>query len=883
MNQVNKSDEPSSDGLSRREFLGVMAAAALAAANPPLACAAEQQRGAVLLSDGWSIQSSAVVGANGQSISRGQYSPRNWYSVTVPCTALGGLVANGEYPDIFVGENLSKVPESRFAGSWWYRKEFTIQANDANGSQTRLYFKGINYRANIWLNGKQIAASDRVVGAYRDFEFNITSGLDRGGKNVLAVEVFPPDPERDLSITFVDWAPAPPDRNLGLWQDVLLKTTGPVSIRDPFVGTDLILPSLAAARLTVTADLTNLTDQSVTGELAGWIEDARFSQNVKLAPYEMRTEAFTPDSFAQLTIANPRVWWPWQLGEPQVYRLDLTFTVGRQVSDRASTNFGIRKVASRLRNGHRLFSVNGVDMLILGGGYAPDLLQRRAGQENHIRYVRDMNLNTIRLEGKLEDDAFYDLCDRYGVLVMAGWCCCSPWEKWRDWKPEQHAVARESLKYQIRRARTHPSILVWLNGSDGPPPPEVEKDYLAIESELKFPCPTLSSASAKPTEVSGPTGVKMEGPYQWEPPIFWMTDKKTGGAFGFNTEVGPGPVPPPLESLEKMLPPEHHWPIDEVWNFHCGRESFGNMNVFIQALEARFGKCKGIADFSYKAQAQAYETIRAMYEAFRRNKFDATGEIQWMLNNAWPSMIWHLYDFYLRPGAAYFATKLGCEPVHLLYSYDNRSIVIANDSPRAAEKLTAIVRVYDIDAKLRHQDTVHCSAPAGASAVVLNLPGLTGISTTYFVRLTLKNADQKMIGVNSYWLSTKPDVMGENGGDNSWNMTPCVSYADYTLLETLPPVKLELDDFSIATTGDQQRAQVKVTNTSQAIAMLVRLKISRGERGKEVLPIRWEDNYFMLLPGESRQLEARYFTAGLQGTRPAVAVDCFNNGRDTVK
>ena len=226
-----------------------------------------------------------------------------------------------------------------------------------------------------------------------------------------------------------------------------------------------------------------------------------------------------------------------------MYDLSLTVTVGGVQSHHRSTSFGVRKVTSRLENGHRLFTVNGIDTLILGGGYAPDLFQRRilpdrpTWQEDHIRYVKDMNLNAVRLEGKLEDDAFFNICDRNGVLVMAGWCCCSPWEQWKNWKAEQHMVAEESLRYQIRKLRAHPSLLVWLNGSDNHPPEAVEKKYLAIEQELSWPNPTLSSATAAKSAAAEPTGVKMEGPYKWEPPIYWMTDKKKGGAWGFNTEV----------------------------------------------------------------------------------------------------------------------------------------------------------------------------------------------------------------------------------------------------------------------------------------------------------------------------------------------------------
>ncbi len=765
--------------------------------------------------------------------------------------------------------------------------------------QLWLTFKGINYRANIWLNGKKIASSDEVVGTYRDFTFNVTSAVDRASKNMLYVEVLPPG-KNDLAITFVDWAPKPPDQNMGLWQDVSLSTTGPLALRYPYVNTDLDLPELKRAKLTIYVDVVNATDKPVAGQLKATFYAANGDRNqrhtalqdIKLGANETRTIKLSPDDQKQLTIDHPQVWWPWQLGErnlynePNLYNLGLELTAESAVSDKLETTFGIRDVKSRLENGHRLFTVNGIDLLIVGGGYAPDLLQRRSmkdrpnWQEDHIRYVRDMNLNTVRLEGKLEDDAFYELCDRYGVLVMAGWCCCSPWEQWKNWKDEQTKVAMESLRYQIRRARNHPSLVAWLNGSDNPPPKKIEEQYLAIEDELKWPCPIISSATAKKSSAE-PSGVKMEGPYKWVPPIFWLTDKKTGGAWGFNTEVGPGAVPPPLESLETMLGKDHLWPPDKVWDFHCGGGEFKSMKDFTDALAARYGKPTGLADFAWKSQAQAYETIRAMYEGFRAKKFEATGEIQWMLNNAWPSMIWHLYDYYFRPGGAYFATKIACEPLHVLYRYDNGAVVVANDSRASQEDLIVTADIYDIDSKLQHHQETSCAAPANKSTTAFTLEPPKDISTTYFLRLMLKNKSQKVVSTNSYWLSTKPDVL--DWSKTTWNITPCSTYADFTTLEKLPKVKLDAESPVMIPgkipTGDNCAIIVKVTNNSDIIALLVRLKLAKSNQSApEVLPIRWSDNYFMLLPGEKKELTAHFRATDLSGP-PSVEIDCFNNGR----
>jgi exo-1,4-beta-D-glucosaminidase len=821
-----------------------------------------------------------IAPGDGAKISGPDYSVHGWYKVTTPCTVLAGLVQNGEYPDLYVGKNLQKVPTDRFNGPWWYRTAFRLP-DAQRGKRVWLTFNGINYRAEIWVNGRRVAAPDTARGAYRQLEYDITAIAHFGGSpNVVAAAVAPPA-EGDLAITFVDWNPPAPDRNMGLWQDVSVSTSGPVRLRNPYVAADLELPSRTSARLTVYADLTNGKHVPVTGVLSGKIGEVTFAQPVSLAPNETRTVQFSPDHYAQLVFAKPRLWWPWQLGKQEMYDLNLTFAVGRAVSDRSAARFGIRKVTSRLNAQNRLvFTINGVDLLILGAGYAPDLLQRRTfpdrphWQEDRIRYVRAMNLNTIRLEGKLEDDAFYDLCDRHGVLVMAGWCCCSAWERWQTWQAEHRIVAQDSLAYQIRRARTHPAMLAWLNGSDNPPPTDVERMYLDTEARLAWSCPTISSAQEEATTVSGPSGVKMRGPYGWVPPIYWMTDRDAGGAWGFNTEVGPGATPPTGEGLASFLPADHRWPMDDHWVYHTlnGRR---NADDFTQALEGRYGKAKSLEDYAWKAQAQAYESIRAMFEAFSRNKFDATGEIQWMLNNAWPSITWNLYDYDLRPGGSYFGAKVGSEPVHILYSYDDHSVVVTNNLADPRSGLTATAEIYDIDGVRQFQRSMPCDVPANDKTVLFTLPMLPSITPTYFVRLMLADSSKQTISINSYWLSTKPDVMDWQHRD--WWTTPTSSFADYTSLDRLPHVTLVTEAEPAKRSGGEETIPVKVTNTGQGIAMMVRLKLMRGAAGAEVRPIFWGDGYFLLLPGESRSLTVHFRTADLQGAQAVITAECFNN------
>ena len=370
--------------------------------------------------------------------------------------------------------------------------------------------------------------------------------------------------------------------------------------------------------------------------------------------------------------------------------------------------------------------MNGRRILIRGAGWSSELTLRYSPErfEQEIAYVKEMGLNTIRLEGKLEDDSFFDITDREGILVMPGWCCCDHWEKWKDWDAEDLPVATASLRDQVLRLRGRASVFTWLNGSDGPPPANVEEAYLAVLKELGFPNPVVSSATEKQAELSGESGMKMRGPYEWVPPLYWYTDTKLGGPHGFATEIGPGPAPPPLESLKRFIPEDQLWPIGEAWSYHCGGGPFKTLDVFTKAMDARYGPSKDVAEYARKAQAAAYESHRAMLESFAERKYTATGVVQWMQNNAWPGMIWHLYDFYLRPGGSYFGAKKAGEPLHVQYAYDDRSVVVVNASLQESTGLKATARVLDLASKELFARTEAVSVGADGSVKAFRIPEL---------------------------------------------------------------------------------------------------------------------------------------------------------------
>jgi len=855
--------------------------------------------GKLELNGGWTLQSSRKVDQSGEVLSKPGFLPKGWYPVTVPTTVVSALVKIKVLPDPTYGMNLRQMPgvtypiganfsniamapDSPYLLSWWYRKTFSVPAG-YKGKTLWLNFRGINYRANIWLNGKQIAKSDDVAGAWRTYEFNVTESIKHGAENVLAVEVFAPT-ENDLAITFVDWNPAPPDKNMGLWRAVCLSASGPVALRYPTVVSHV--DASGNAQLTATALLKNGSREAVKGTLKGAIDKIEFSQDVELAPGENKDVTFDPDKFSQLNLTAPRLWWPVQMGKPELYSLKMEFVADGKTSDHAETKFGIREVTSQLNeNQRRVFSINGKKILIRGGGWSPDMMLRENSQRlaDEFRYVRDMGLNTIRLEGKLETDEFFERADREGVLIMAGWCCCDHWEHWAKWKPQDFDIAKASLTDQIYRLRNHPSVVMWLNGSDNPPPPDVEEMYLAVEKELHFPNPTVSSATAKPTTVSGESGVKMTGPYEYVAPSYWSEDKidgnhhcnpgGCGGAYGFNTETSPGPAVPELDSLRTMLGKDHLWPIDDRWNYHAGGGEFKDIHVYSDALTARYGKADTLDDYVRKAQLMNYEGIRAMFEAYSHNKYTSTGVIQWMLNNAWPSVIWHLYDYYLRPGGGYFGAKRAMEPLHPMYAYDDRSVWIVSSRYEDVKGLKLTTKLYNLDMAEKFSQDSPVDVTADSTAKILTLPALDEASPVYFLVLRLQDASGKLVGSNFYWLSTKPETL--DWEKSNWFTTPTSQFADYTALSKLPRVDLKTTNRTVQQ-GEESITHVTLENPSKSLAFFVHVKVSKTKGGAEIVPVVWEDNYVSLLPGEKRELTASYRTSELGNAKPVVEVSGWN-------
>lgn len=818
----------------------------------------------------WYIRSSKEVEASGEALSSGA-DLTGWTRVSIPSTVLGGLCNAGEYQDIFFDDNLAKVDASRFKDPWWYCTSFALDKFNPAAEQLTLVFEGINYRADVYLNGRQIMSSDKAYGAYRVLQCDITEYAS--WVNDLAVRITPPE-VGDFYMGFVDWAPCPPDHNMGIHRPVLVKRSGKVTIENPFVQTALDTGTYAEASLTVSAELTNHDQCSHKAVVKAVIEDRTVKKKVKLAPGECRTVVLSPDKYKKLRISNPRVWWPNGLGNPEMYSMDLSVAVSGKVSDNATADFGIRTVETYMDDrGVRGYKINGRPTLIKGAGYCDDMFLRndRKRYEDEIRYVKDMNLNSLRLEGIWGNSQdLYDLCDRNGILLMLGWSC--QWE-WPDYLGYEMEVKEEDTniainegieKYgvqmserqeqdladyfedQVKWLRNHPSIFVWVVGSDGMPKASLEAKYDDILEKYDTTRSLLVSAGDFTSSISGPSGMKMNGPYDYVAPIYWFEDKTLGGAYGFNTEVGPGPQVPLRQSIEKMIPAGKLWPYsNSSWIYHSGQKNFAELDVYNDALNARYGKSASLDEYVMKAQWLNYEAVKAMFEAHVVNRPEATGVIQWQLNSPWPEFYWQLYDWYLMPTGAYYGTKKGCQTYNLIYNYYDRKIYACNDSLDDLDGCKAVSRLFDSQSREIWSFDQALDMAANSSTALAEIPVLENVHGTYFLKTEIFGPDGNSIADNFYWLSGQEDQV--KWEEYHWCFTPTARYADFSELSRLPKASVK------ARVNGRRNGNysILVTNGSDKIAFCVQLVLSDRD-GECVTPVVWSDNYFSLLPGESK-------------------------------
>ena len=896
-------------GTSTRAGLGVSTSASSGSPN------------LIELSQGWRLISADKVTSDDSAISLSGFDTSQWYEVRhMPATVLEILQEDGVYKDLYFGMNLT-APGDLWKKDWWYRTTFTIPEGHEVYS---LIFKGINYRAEIWLNGKKVAENNQVVGMYNSFEFDVSRLVRPGESNVLAVRITPEQPiphpfvspsssegTVELGDTWLDWLnwkyigvhdpktgigfSFPPDRNAGIWKRVYLSVSGTVTIRNPYVATDLPLPAINPASLTVYCDVSNHSPKPVSGTLSGEISRPgkpviRFQQPVSLFRNETKEVSFSPETYADLTVRDPDLWWPYRWGEPNLYHLQMQFKVDDQISDSQEIDFGIRKITQKRDSdnsfpelgtgGNFYLQVNGKDYLIRGAAYTPDLLFKNDPQRDAavMQYSKDLGLNLLRWELKIADDTMIDRADREGMPIMLGWMCCGQWEMWNAWSAEDQWVARASLRARLRELRSHAAVVMWANGSDGLPPDSVLNDYHSIERELHWQNAIVDTVSHVNRTWSG---IHMAGPYVWHPPNYWFSEKY-GPARGSSAEEGDNEVIPPLESLKRFLPADKLWPINDDWYFHAGANEGNAMLANVQrVLETRYGPSAGVGEFARKAQLAAYEDARAKYESYSTHWSNRKMTINWMLNNHWPSFFGHLFDYYFKQGGGYFGAKKGLQTINVVWDYyatgdgSKAHIFAVNQKADALNHVNVAVRFYNLDGIQKHVAEVKdLTVPANSYVDAMTVDHVAGLSPVYFLRAQMTDSAGRMLAENVYWASTVPDDLGPKSNDSQF-ATKWAQLSDMSALNSMPAAKVDVSGTYTNASGTTQ-AELRITNRSNRIAFFVRAEITADPDGSEILPIRYDDNYITVFPRETRTVSATFDSSLLAGHTSAVRIEGYD-------
>jgi exo-1,4-beta-D-glucosaminidase len=806
------------------------------------------------ISGGWKLQSSAKIAETGKEISTPGSDTLGWYDAKVPSTVLGTLTQRGEYSDAFIGANYDSQDRTPFDTSWWYRKEFDIPAL-RDGQHVIMEFDGISYAANIWLNGKEVADTGTVFGTFRVHRLDVTDFVST--KNVLAVEVFKARPDQP-NLGFVDWNPRPLDQSMGIFRGIKVKTVGSVEMENAAVRSKLN-ETLTEADLEVEADLTNKSDQTVSGDLVCEFEGKTYKVPQSLLPGETKTIKVTSQEVPAFHLDNPRIWWTWNLGKPELYDMKISFNDNGNVSDEQRVRFGVRDIKQYIdEEGHVQFELNGKKILLRTGGWTDDIFLRDTPESYKLQvsYVKDMNLNGLRLEGFWgNDQTIYNLCDEEGLIILVGWSCQWEWDNYLAMPAGKYGgivskknieLISSSFQDQVFALRNHPAIISWFVGSDKLPTPELEQKYIDFLKE-RDDRGYLLSAQDITSEISGASGTKMNGPYEYVGPSYWYSEDAPGKFVGFNTETGIGAQLPVIESIRKFIPEDQLWPVDnKAYDQHCttSDEDMGSLKVLTANITSHYGEAKDLDDYLRKADLLNYDGTRAMFEAFRSNIPHATGIDQWMLNSAWPSLYWQLYDWYKVPTAAYYSVKKANLPCQLVYNYVNKKIIAVNESSSDAS-LDCNMTLYGLDGTKISSEDKKVEFKQFTPVEAFSVPAF---DKNAFLSLTVKDGDGNLVADNFYCLADPDDVHDWN--NSSWFDTPIKKAANYTALQNIPEADCTVNATSAIEQG-QTTITITLDNKGKALAFFIRLSL-KDANGELIVPSYWSDNYISIAPGEKK-------------------------------
>jgi beta-galactosidase/beta-glucuronidase len=887
------------------------------------------------------LQSSILVKAGGKELSGKSYqSSAKWYNVSVPSTVLTGLVANKVYPSPYHALNNMRIPDasdefnkqyqlekySHIPGTpnpwkkpYWYRTAFEVPAAD-KGKIFQLIFKGINYRAEVWLNGKRIADSSQMVGMFAEHNLNVSRQVVAGGKNTLAVKIYPldypglPDKEQleamgpfylnggptgDIgkNVTMLcssgwDWMPPVRDRNMGIWQPVYLRTTGAVTIGRPKLVTQLAsLPDTSTANVSLNLTLTNYSTAKTSGKLTVSIKPEnftgkaiQFTRSIDVNAGEAKNVNLTPAQVSELYMRNPKLWWPNGYGRANLYRIRLQYANSNKITDDTTFVFGVRSVSTKASevNGftRREFFVNGKRVHLNGGAWVPDLMVNRdsARYDYELHLCRTANVNLVRIWGGgiTPPDHFWNACDKYGLMVWSDFWITGDTQgefKGSPDYPLEGNVFTKNVISTIYRIRNHPSLLVWTGGNEGHARKALYDAMRSNIIKLDGTRPFIPSSSGFAKLPAGwdaswpdnkPSGVYSGGPYAWKDPKEYYKLADAGKDWVFKDETGL-PSQPPYNTLAKNIP-DTTWdkklpfPLNNMWGYHDAATGAGKYDEYYNDMVSRYGKPTSRRNFSNKMQLMNATGYQGIFEAAGHKLTETGGVMLWKLNAAFPSVIWQIYDWYLQPNAGYYFMQNAVEPVHIQFNLNDSTVAVLNRTHQPTGTLTLQADVYNTATKqVFHQLATASLNEEGVKEVIPMAYILKPVKELSFVVLSLKNSKGQVVSRNAYWMHPNND---------------------YTSLNNLPNTQLQTTLLRTQKGKTENQWTIQISNNSDKLAFFVRPQLMLNN--EELTPSYWTASYFTLAPHESTTISVGVPVAKLAGKTPFITVEGWNVKKQTL-
>ena len=842
--------------LSEMEVMGKGGLVARPVASPAVS------KGEMNLSGGnWRLQRASEVNASGEEISTSEFKPENWIVATVPGTVLSSYKNIGAIADPNYADNQLQVSESFFWSNFWYRDEFEVPEGF---KQDRLFlnFDGINWKANVYLNGKKLG---RIEGAFMRGKFDVTDVV-APGKNVVAVEIIrnnhigaikeknkqstdfnggilgADNPTFHATIGW-DWIPTVRGRNIGIWNDVFLTSTGKVTVADPLVTSVLPLPDTTSATLTAEVIVKNHDANTVNGTLEGKVGNITFQKPVSLAAGEEKTVVFDVKDFPQLKMENPRLWWPKGYGAPNLYDANFTFKVGDAVSDAKDFKVGIRQMTFNEDNHILSLFINGRRFIGRGGnwGFGESNLNYRAREYDiAVAYHADMNFTMMRnWVGMIGDKELYEACDRHGIMIWQDFWLANPADGPDPYYPEMFIANAEDY---VKRIRSHASIGLYCGRNEGFPPEQIDK---ALRRIIKEDHPDIHYISSSADDV-----VSGHGPYRMLPAKEYFT-LKTGND-KFHSERGM-PNVMTYESMLRTFSPEGIWPQDNEWGMHdYTREGAQGCTSFNEIIAKGYGEPQNAKEFAELAQWVNYDGHRSLFESRSPNR---KGLLMWMSHSCWPSMVWQTYDYYFEPTAAYFAIKKASEPLHIQWNPATDEVEVVNYSAGTHKGLTAKVQILNMDASVAWEKEATVDSNEDTTNKCIKLAFPANLSKVHFIKMVLTE-NGKVVSDNFYHRSLE-----EN---------------NYQDLRQLAKVALQSTTTVDKNADGTWSAVSVIENKTSTPALMIRLNVVGSKDGQQLLPVFYSDNYFSLLPGEKKEVRMSWKDEDTRGNEGKVLITGYN-------